>query len=66
MSMEAFQSMCMFDKVIASFPLLTCKNLPPNKKCMSIDTHNLEVDPYCDLWKHTSIDTPKIEMTRVL
>ena len=49
MSMEAFQSMCMFDKVIASFPLLTCKNLPPNKKCMSIDTHNLEVDPYCDL-----------------
>ena len=45
----------MFDKVFASFSLLTC----------TIDTHVLEVDTYCNLWrkKHTSIDTLEIEMT---
>ena len=36
---------CMFDKVFASFLLLTCKNLH-KEICTS---HNLEVDTYCDL-----------------
>ena len=35
-----------------------------------IDTHNLEVDMYCDLWrkkeKHTSIDTLEIEMKGII
>ena len=39
---------CMFDKVFASFSLLTLEN-SHQKKCMSIDTHNLEVDMYWDL-----------------
>ena len=35
---------------------------------MSIDTHNLEIDTCCDLWrkkKQTSIDTLEIEMTHI-
>jgi hypothetical protein len=28
----------------------TCTKIK-NKKCTSIDTHNLEVDMYCDLWR---------------
>jgi hypothetical protein len=45
----------MFDKVFASFFLLTRKNLH-KRKCTSIDTHILEIDThileidmYCDL-----------------
>jgi hypothetical protein len=38
----------MFDKVFASFSLLTRKNLH-KKKCTSIDMHILEIDTYCDL-----------------
>ena len=49
--------MCMFEKKIASYSLLTRKNLY-KKNCTSIYTHDLEVNTYLDLWKkHTSIDT---------
>ena len=59
--------MYVFDKAFASFSLLTRKNLHKNK-CTSIDTHILEVDTCCDLWRknHTSIDTLEIEMIRIL
>ena len=43
-------TVCMFDKVFATFSLLTCKyshtHCHTHKKCTSIDTHNLEVDTY--------------------
>ena len=51
----------MFDKVFASFPLSTCKNLH-TKKCMSIDTHNSEVGMSCERKKHMSINTLETEM----
>ena len=59
--------MCMFDKVFASFKVLTCKNLH-EKKGTSIDTHNSEVDMYYDLWrrKHMSIDMLEIDMTCII
>ena len=42
------QSVCMFDKVFASFSLLT-RNIRTKENCTSIDMHNLDVDMYCDL-----------------
>ena len=45
---QSKQAVYMFDKVFASFSLLTCKNLH-KKKCTSIDTLILEIDTYCDL-----------------
>ena len=55
----------MFDKVFASFSHFSRKNSHKKIKCISIDTHNLEVDMCCDLWrkKHTSIGTLEIKMT---
>ena len=47
---DLMQPMCMFNKVFARFPLLTRKN-SHKKKCMSMDTHNLKFDTYCDLLK---------------
>jgi hypothetical protein len=53
----------MFDKVLASFSLLTRKNLH-KKKCTSIDTHILEITRTMtrEEKNHTSIDTLEIEM----
>ena len=40
----------MFDKVFASFSLLTRKNLH-KQKYTSIDMHNLAIDTSYDLWR---------------
>ena len=55
----------MCDKKIASYSLLTRKNLYQKNVCQ-LRPHKLEVDTYCDLWRKTfymSIDTLQIEMT---
>ena len=52
-------------KFLQVFHFWHAKTRTHKDKRMSIDTHNLEVDTYCDFWrkKHTSINTLEIEMT---
>ena len=66
LSLPNFRCMFLLTKFLQGFHLWHAKTRT-TKKCMSIDTHNLEVDTYCDLWreKHASIDMLEIEMTRI-